>query len=105
MLSEEGGDPGGGSGRLRVAVAPQGPTLIALAPFASPPKRRADPTAVQVPGPVDDAAFLFLRPLLVEVLGAQAIGSREAPTLSSATRHAPAPGGLTVNTGAVSVSP
>lgn len=64
-----------GWGRLRVAVALEGATLIALALVASPLKRLADmPEATAVMGPLHGLAFLVFLYALVEALAARMIG-------------------------------
>ena len=64
-----------GWGRLRLAVALEGATLIALVLIASPLKRLADmPQATQIMGPVHGLAFLFFLYVLVEALAARMIG-------------------------------
>ena len=61
--------------RLRLAVALEGATLIALVFVASPLKRLADmPEATQVMGPVHGLAFLFFLYVLVEALAARMVG-------------------------------
>lgn len=83
-LTERGGDgptpagrgvPREGWVRLRLAVALEGATLIALVAIAVPLKRLADlPMATTVMGPVHGLAFLFLLYVLVEALAARMIG-------------------------------
>lgn len=65
-----------GWGRLRLAVALEGATLIALVCIASPLKRLADmPAATAVMGPLHGLAFLFFLYVLVEALAARMIGA------------------------------
>ena len=71
--------PDEGWGRLRVAVALEGATLVALALIAVPLKRLAGvPVLVQIAGPVHGLAFLFLVYVLVEGLSARMFGARAA---------------------------
>ena len=72
-----------GWGRLRLAVAAEGATLIALTVIAAPLKRILDlPLLTQVMGPVHGLAFLFLLYMLVEALAARMIGGRAALRLA-----------------------
>ena len=65
--------------RLRLAVALEGATPIALVLIASPLKRFADmPVAPQVMGPAHGLSFLFLLYVLVEAIAARMIGGRTA---------------------------
>ena len=68
-----------GWGRLRLAVALEGATLIALVLVASPLKRFADiPFATQIMGPAHGLGFLFFLYVLVEAIAAGTIGGRAA---------------------------
>ena len=68
--------------RLRIAVALEGATLIALVLIASPLKRVMDlPEATAVMGPVHGLAFLFFLYVVTEALAARMIGGWAAARL------------------------